>query len=61
MVVGAATVFIWDAFDTTGLYELLPAFVLAFIVAIVASLVTYKKNDEIEAEFTETGTMLVVK
>ena len=61
MVVGAITVFVWDAFDQTGLYELLPAFILAFIVAVVVSLVTYKKNDEIEEEFTETGTLLVVK
>ncbi|MBN8204961.1 sodium/proline symporter PutP [Microbacterium esteraromaticum] len=59
MFVGAATVFIWKALDT-GLYELLPAFVLALVVAVVVSLLTYRKNDEIEKEFTDTGTMLTL-
>ena len=59
MFVGAATVFIWKALDT-GLYELLPAFVFAFIAAVVVSLVTYKHNDEIQQEFTDTGTMLAL-
>ena len=59
MFVGAATVFIWKAFDT-GLYELLPAFVLGMVVAVVVSLFTYRPNDEIEKEFTDTGTMLTV-
>ena len=51
MVVGTATVFIWKALGT-GLYELLPAFVLAMIAAIVVSLFTRKHNAEIDAEFT---------
>ena len=59
MFVGAATVFIWKALDT-GLYELLPAFVLAGIAAIVVSLLTYRHNEEIQQEFTETGTMLTL-
>lgn len=59
MFVGAATVFIWSALDT-GLYELLPAFVLATIVAVVVSLVTYKHNAEIQQEFTDTGTLLTL-
>ncbi len=59
MFVGAATVFIWKALET-GLYELLPAFVLATIVAVVVSLLTYRRNDEIEKEFSDTGTMLTV-
>ncbi|MGO1575437.1 sodium/proline symporter PutP [Agrococcus casei] len=58
MITGAVTVFVWAAFDT-GLYELLPAFILATIVAWVVSLVTYKRNAEVEAEFTETGTIMV--
>ncbi|MFC4138606.1 MULTISPECIES: sodium/proline symporter PutP [unclassified Microbacterium] len=59
MFVGAATVFIWKPLNT-GLYELLPGFVLAFIAAIVVSLFTYKHNEEIQDEFTQTGTMLAV-
>lgn len=59
MFVGAATVFIWKALNT-GLYELLPAFVLAFVAAIVVSLLTYKHNEEIQQEFTDTGAMLAV-
>lgn len=59
MVSGAATVFIWKAFDT-GLYELLPAFVIATLVAVVVSHLTYRRNDDIEQEFTDTGAMLVV-
>lgn len=57
MFVGAVTVFVWKALDT-ALYELLPAFVFAFIAAVVVSLVTYKRNEEIEQEFTDTETML---
>lgn len=60
MVSGAATVFIWKAFDT-GLYELLPAFVIATLVAVVVSRLTYRRNDDIEQEFTDTGAMLVVE
>lgn len=59
MFVGAATVFIWKGLNT-GLYELLPAFVFAFVAAVVVSLLTYKRNDEIEQEFTDTGAMLAV-
>lgn len=57
MFVGAVTVFVWKALDT-ALYELLPAFVFAFIAAVVVSLVTYRRNEEIEQEFTDTETML---
>ncbi|MBK0417605.1 sodium/proline symporter PutP [Leucobacter sp. CSA1] len=63
MVVGSLTVFLWSApeggiFD---LYELLPGFVFAGLAAIVVSLATYNRNEEIEDEFTATGTMLVVE
>ena len=68
MVVGAATVFIWDALgrikdgpELFGLYELLPGFVLALAAAWLVSLATYKRNDEIEREFTETGTLVAVR
>ncbi len=59
MVTGTATVFIWKAFET-GLYELLPAFIVATVVAVVVSLATYRRNDEIEREFSDTGAMVVV-
>ena len=50
MATGAATVFIWKALDT-GIYELLPAFVLHIAVAVIVSLATYRKNEAIETEF----------
>ncbi|MHA3685253.1 sodium/proline symporter PutP [Leucobacter sp. HY1908] len=61
MVVGSVMVFVWKALGT-GLYELLPAFVAALIAAIVVSLLTSrgKAADEIDREFTKTGSMLVV-
>ncbi|MHA3724863.1 sodium/proline symporter PutP [Leucobacter sp. HY1910] len=61
MVVGSVMVFVWKALGT-GLYELLPAFVAALIAAIVVSLLTSrgKSADEIDREFTKTGSMLVV-
>ncbi len=68
---GFASVFLWNTFlgsgiiggksfliDTpvTGLYELAPAFVLALIVAVVVSLLTYKPdNGEIDAIFDEVN------
>ncbi|MCF2706432.1 sodium/proline symporter PutP [Arcanobacterium haemolyticum] len=57
MVVGAVTVFAWDALDT-GLYELAPAFVAATIAAWVVSVATYKKNEEIESEFSDMTRMV---
>jgi len=63
MVVGTVTVFAWGAMEGGWfeLYELLPGFVFALIAAVVVSLATYKLNADIEREFTETGTLLVVK
>ncbi|HLO12084.1 MAG TPA: sodium/proline symporter PutP [Pseudoneobacillus sp.] len=52
MIVGAATVIIWKNIglgDT--LYEIVPGFVLNFIVSVIVSMITYKKNDIIENEF----------
>lgn len=50
MVTGTATVFIWKMFDT-GLYELMPAFIIAMFSAWIVSLFTYKPNEEITEEF----------
>ncbi|MBC9945118.1 sodium/proline symporter PutP [Leucobacter sp. cx-328] len=58
MVTGALVVFIWKQLGT-GLYELLPAFVLATVVSVIVSKLTYKHNAEIEREFADTGTLLV--
>ena len=60
MFAGAAMVFIWDALDF-ALYEIVPAFFLNLVVAVIVSLLTYKRNDEIDQEFTDTDTMTVVR
>ena len=36
------------------LYEIVPGFFSALVIAIIVSLVTYKKNERIEQEFDET-------
>lgn len=63
MFVGAAGVFIWDVV-WVEMYELLPAFICATIVAVVVSLATYRpdteRQNEIQQEFTDTGTLLTV-
>ena len=53
MIVGFATVILWNTFLTasTGIYELLPGFIFAFIVGVVVSLVTPAPSKEIEDEF----------
>ncbi|WP_075619345.1 sodium/proline symporter PutP [Paenisporosarcina indica] len=60
MIVGAVTVVIWGNNDTLKdfMYEIVPGFVLSLIVAVVVSLITYRKNDEIESEFDETLVLL---
>ena len=53
MIVGFLTVILWNTFLTasTGIYELLPGFIFAFIVGVVVSLVTPAPSKEIEDEF----------
>lgn len=55
MIVGAVTVFTWGSIDALSgfLYEIVPGFVLALIVAVVVSKLTYKHDPQIEAEFDE--------
>ncbi|WP_449276978.1 sodium/proline symporter PutP [Leucobacter sp. GX24907] len=62
MVVGTITVFAWSAGEggLFDLYELLPGFIFALLTAVIVSLATYKRNEEIEEEFTTTTSMLVV-
>ncbi|MGO2931847.1 sodium/proline symporter PutP [Microbacterium sp.] len=63
MFVGAASVFLFKAV-WPELYELLPGFVCAMIVAVVVSLLTHRdgseRQNEILQEFTDTGTLLTV-
>ncbi|MGI2328803.1 sodium/proline symporter PutP [Planococcus sp. YIM B11945] len=75
MVVGAATVIIWDSIGTVAtdagatattnfigsVYEIIPGFFLCLIVTVVVSLVTYKPNKEITAEFDETERLIKEK
>ncbi len=61
MVVGTATVFIWSSLSggVFELYELLPGFVLSTLAAIVVSLASYKRDEEIEDEFTTTMSLVL--
>ena len=59
MIVGAVTVIIWkNAGLGESLYEIVPGFVFNFIIAVIVSLITYKKNEEIEKDFTESERLL---
>ncbi|MBX0301132.1 sodium/proline symporter PutP [Cryobacterium sp. 1639] len=56
MVTGAVVVFIWGNSPLSAtMYEIVPGFVASLLVAVVVSLVTYKKSLEIEAEFDEAA------
>jgi sodium/proline symporter len=58
MAVGAVTVFVWGNLPIGDvLYEIIPGFVLALIAAVVVSLATYKRNDDIEREYDEAIAM----
>jgi sodium/proline symporter len=59
MASGAVIVFTWPLLGT-GVYELLPGFIGAMLIAVGVSMATYRRNEEIEREFTETGTMVAV-
>ncbi len=52
MISGTASVFIVKALHT-GLYELGPAFVIALVLAILVSKLTYKANPQIDDEFAQ--------
>lgn len=53
MVAGSVMVFVWKQLGT-GVYELLPAFIVSMVVMVLVSLVTYQRNEEIEREFEQT-------
>ncbi|GAA1360348.1 sodium/proline symporter PutP [Arthrobacter rhombi] len=54
MIVGAATVFVWGKIPALHdfLYEIVPAFALNLIVAVIVSRMTHKRNEVIEGEFS---------
>lgn len=52
MLTGGLTVIIWKNFlSHTGLYEIVPAFILSVIAIVVVSLLDKKPSEEIEKEF----------
>lgn len=53
IIAGTLTVFIWGNIESlsTTMYEIVPGFIANLLVAVVISLVTYKPNAEIDAEF----------
>lgn len=60
MVLGALVAYIWGQNDTlhSALYEIVPGFVTCLVVAVVVSLITYKKDGAIENEFDEMITII---
>ena len=56
MIAGATTVMIWGNISALSktLYEIVPGFIICWIIVYVVSLATYKPNAEIDKEFTET-------
>ncbi len=60
MVVGAVVAFVWGKVPALSgmLYEIVPGFIACLVVAVVVSLITYKQNAEIEAEFDKTLELL---
>ncbi|GGU13586.1 sodium/proline symporter PutP [Nocardioides albus] len=60
LVVGAVTVVVWGNIDalSSQMYEIVPGFVLNMIVAVGVSLLTYRENPAIEAEFDEAIRLL---
>lgn len=59
MIAGALTVIIWKnaGFGDT-LYEIVPGFAINLILTLIVSLMTYKRNEEIEKEFDESVRLL---
>lgn len=55
MVSGAIVAFVWGKVDALSsmLYEIVPGFAICLIVAVIVSIVTYKEDGEVQAEFDE--------
>ncbi|KOY82340.1 sodium/proline symporter PutP [Lysinibacillus macroides] len=60
MITGAVTAFIWGKVEvlTSALYEIVPGFIVCLLVAVVVSLMTYKRNQDIEDEFNSMEKIL---
>ena len=62
MITGAVVAFAWGQSPMKSvLYEMVPGFASALLVAIVVSLMTYKKNDTIDEEFDRAVELAKVK
>jgi sodium/proline symporter len=54
MLTGALTVILWgniEVFKNTGLYELVPGFILAWVAIVIVSLIGREPSFEIKEEF----------
>lgn len=58
MVVGAATVLIWNHFGWFGLYEIVPGFIFATIAIVVASLLDKAPSEKMKATFDEVSAIV---
>ncbi|MFJ5767419.1 sodium/proline symporter PutP [Lysinibacillus sp. NPDC093210] len=60
MVLGALTAFVWGKIESlsTALYEIVPGFLVCLVVAVIVSMMTYKRNEEIEDEFNRSVSLL---
>ena len=51
MVMGAVTVFAWTYSPWAELYEIIPGFLVCTVAAVLISLATYRRNEDVEREF----------
>lgn len=60
MVAGAVVAFVWGKVEIlkSALYEIVPGFFICLIVAVIVSLITYKRIEGIEQEFDEMERLL---
>ncbi|MFJ5792307.1 sodium/proline symporter PutP [Lysinibacillus sp. NPDC093197] len=60
MVLGALTAFVWGKIESLSmaLYEIVPGFLVCLVVAVIVSMMTYKRNEEIEDEFNRSVSLL---
>ncbi|MFJ5622841.1 sodium/proline symporter PutP [Peribacillus loiseleuriae] len=60
MIAGAITVMVWGniASLTSTIYEIVPGFIICWIVTYFVSMATYRPNAEIDKEFIETLELL---
>ena len=58
MVVGAATVLIWNHFGWFGLYEIVPGFIFATIAIVIGSLLDKAPSEKMKATFDEVSAIV---